>query len=185
MRILKIVVIVWAVEVGGHNTQKSGAVLAIVCPAKARCRYFCNSIGLVGDLEGARQEVFLSQRLRGMFRVNAGTAQKQQRLDAVAPGGLDHIILYIQVVQQEINRVTAVGVNASTLQRQGRRSRGFPFRTFFHVRLVIQIQLTVSTDYKVAVTFHPKLPTDGGPRLNQYGLRYRFRGDVPCFIFTD
>ena len=49
----------------------------------------------------------------GEFGVNAAAAEKQQPAGAGLPGRLHHVGLEVEVLQQEIGRASAVGLNAT------------------------------------------------------------------------
>jgi len=72
----------------------------------------------IGRLKQASHQAFLADRLLGKLRLDAAAAQKQQAPDPGAPGRFDHVGLDLEVVEQEISRVAAIGLDAAHLGRR-------------------------------------------------------------------
>jgi hypothetical protein len=77
-------IVVGSVEIGRHGGEEAGAVLPVARPALDYAGDLCNGVGLVRRFERTGEEVLLTERLGGKFRVDAGTPQKYQALDTMA-----------------------------------------------------------------------------------------------------
>ena len=66
---------------------------------------FGDRLPLIRGLQLAREQRLLADRLLGKLRVDAAAAQKQQAPHAAEPGRFDHMVLDLEVVEQEISRV--------------------------------------------------------------------------------
>ena len=115
--VLRVVVVARAVQVGGHHAAVvhavTLAVLAVVALAQLDARDLGHRVGLVGRFEQAGQQRVLGHRLGCQLGVDAAGAQKQQLLDPVLEGRVDHVGLHHQVVVDEVGRVDVVGVDAA------------------------------------------------------------------------
>ena len=71
------VAVVWVevisgpVKIGRHDRAVVDAVLPVVALAELDARNFCHGVGLIGRLQGARQQGVLAHRLRHSLGVNA------------------------------------------------------------------------------------------------------------------
>ena len=76
-----------------------------VLPAQRLTQLDAGDLGdrvpLVGGLERAGEQRFFADRLLGELRVDAAAAQKQQAPHPGAPGRFDHMVLNLEIVQQE------------------------------------------------------------------------------------
>ena len=115
MRILKVIVIIGPVKVGGHHRDKIGAILDVVTLAHLQPRDLRDGVGFVCIFEGPREEVLLADGLRGIFRVDAGAAEEEQLFHLREVGIMDHIILKHQVFVEKLRPVGVVGNDPSHL----------------------------------------------------------------------
>ncbi len=82
----------------------------------------------------------------------------------MAPRGVDHVGLDLQVVADEIRRVSVVGVDASHLRRRQHDPFGSRVREeACHRRLVAQIQLGAAAQYQIPDALPFQLPDNRGP----------------------
>ena len=70
---LQVKIVTRAIEIGGHNADKPGLVLAVIRLAHLYTGDLCNGIGLIGGLQITGKKVFLFHRLGAVFRVDTGT----------------------------------------------------------------------------------------------------------------
>ena len=77
VRALQIVVVVRPVEIGRHGADEIAAVLSPKGLAQFDPGDFCHRVPLIGRLQRPAEQGFLFYRLRGVLRINAGTAQEQ------------------------------------------------------------------------------------------------------------
>ena len=115
MAVVGVVVVVRAVEVGGHHGEEFGAVLAVVAPAHLDAGDLGQGIGPVGRFERAGEQAVFLERLRGQPGVDAAGAEEQQAGGVVRVGGVDDVGLNGQVAADEVGRVGVVGVNTTHL----------------------------------------------------------------------
>src|SRR5438477_4007363 len=93
MRGLQVVIIIGPIQIGRHGANKIAAKLSPVSLAKLDPGNFGDGIPFIRWLKGAGEEVFLFERLRGEFGINAGTAQKQQLFYSRPEGSPNQIVL--------------------------------------------------------------------------------------------
>ena len=74
----EVVVVVGAVEIGGHHTDVAGAVLAVHALAQLDAGDLGDGVGLVGRLQRPGQQVFLPDRLRAVARIDAAGAEESR-----------------------------------------------------------------------------------------------------------
>ena len=108
-------VVAGAVQVGGHEREIVGAVLAVEAAAQLDAGDLGDGVGAVGLLQRAREQVLLAQRLRGLARVDAGAAEEDEPLHAVAERLADDVELDEQVVLDELPGLLPVGEDAAHL----------------------------------------------------------------------
>ena len=108
----KVKVIVRAVEVRGHQREEIVAVLFVVGLAQLDAGDLGDRVPLVRGLQWAGEQALLRHRLRGVLRVDAGGAEKEEALDAGLVGRGDDALLDGQVVADEVGRVLVVREDA-------------------------------------------------------------------------
>ena len=152
MAVLGMVVVVGAVQVGGHHTDEIGAVLPVEELTVFQPGDFRQGVGLVGFLQSARQQAVLLHGLRRHARIDAAAPQKLQLFAVVLPGRMDHIHFQYHVLIHEIGQSRLVGLNAPHL---GRRQKDI-FRLFhgkkpFDGLLPRQVQLPVGPKQQIVI----------------------------------
>ena len=113
VRFLRIEVIAWTVEIGGHGRQVTGMELPIVRPAHLDACDLGQRIGTVGGLERPGEQILFLDRLRAELGIDATGAQKEQTVDAGAVAGVDHVGLNGQVFTNKVCRIKIVGQDAA------------------------------------------------------------------------
>ena len=98
-------IVVWTIEVGGHDGNVVGAVLKVVALAHLQSRYLCYCIFFIGIFEGRSEQCVFLHRLRGIFRIDAGGAEEKQLLDAVGERVAYDIALHLHVLHDEVGTV--------------------------------------------------------------------------------
>ena len=127
-----VVVVAGAIQIGGQLLRRRLRLQAdgikAVLPAQGLTQLDAGDLGdripRVGGLQGPGEQCFLADRLLGELGVDAAAAQKQQAPHPGAPGRFNHIGLDLEVVEQEISRVAAVGLDAAHLGRRQHHHRG-------------------------------------------------------------
>ena len=119
-----VVVVTRPIQIGGHQADGIKAVLQPQRLAELDASDLGDRIPLIGGLQGAREERILSDRLLGELGVDAAAAEKQQPPHAAAPGRFNHMGLDIEVLQQKVGRVAAVGRNPTHLGGRQHHHRG-------------------------------------------------------------
>ncbi len=104
-----VVVVARSIEVGGHQADHVNTVLLAQRRTELEAGDLGYRIPLIGGLQLPGKQGFFLDRLLGEFGVDAAAAQKQQPPHATAPGRFDHGRLDLEVVEQEVDRVGAVG----------------------------------------------------------------------------
>ena len=116
VRVLRVEVVVRAVEVGGHGGDGVEAVLDAVCLAHLDAGDLGDGVPLVGGLERAGEERALGDGLRRELGVDAGGAQEEELADgAGAQRGVDDVGLDLEVGGDEVGGEGGVGVDAADL----------------------------------------------------------------------
>ena len=82
MRGLQIVVVIWPIHVRWHRADKIAAVLPAISLAHLKAGDLGHGVPFIGRFERAGEQVIFFKRLGREFRVNTGTAQKEQFFDA-------------------------------------------------------------------------------------------------------
>ena len=112
---LQVEVVAGAVQVGRHEREVVGAVLAVEAAAQLDAGDLGDGVGAVGLLQRAGEQVLLLERLRGLARVDAGAAEEDQPLDARGERLVDEVELDHQVLLDELARLLPVGQDAADL----------------------------------------------------------------------
>ena len=102
MACFQIIIVARPVQIGGHGGDEIAPVLPPVSLAQLDPGNLGNRIPFIGRFKRAGQQRIFRYRLRGVFRVNAGRAEKQQFAGVVAVCGFDHIRLYRKIIMQEV-----------------------------------------------------------------------------------
>ena len=157
------VVIVGAVQVGGHHADVVGAILAVQELAVFQAADFSQSISFVGFFQLAGQQAVFLHGLRCHARVNAGGAQKFQLFAAVFPCGMNHVHFQRHVVIHKVRQSVLVGNNAAHLGcGQKDIFRLFGGKKFFHGILAAQVQLFMGPGNDIGISLAFQFPHNGG-----------------------
>ena len=159
---LGVVVVVGAVEVGGHHGDVVRAVLTVEELTVLEAGDLGKGVGFVGLLQLAGEQAAFLHRLRGHAGINATAAQKEEFFALVFPGSVDDIHLEDHVVVHEVREGALVGYDPSDL---GGRQK-YVFRLLgseegLYGVLPREVQLLVRPGDDVGVALSPELPYDG------------------------
>ena len=156
------VVIVGAVEVGGHDADIVSAVLAVQELAVFQAADLGQGVGLVGLFQLAGQQAAFLHGLGRHAGVDAGRAQEFQLFAAVLPGGVDSIHLQRHVVVHEVGQGLLVGDDAAHLGRcQKDILRLFGGKESLHILLAAEVQFLVGTGDDIGIALALQFPHDG------------------------
>jgi len=163
VRVGQVVVVSGAVEVGGHDGEVAGAVLAVVAPAQLNAGDLGDGVGPVGGFQRPGEQVLFLDGLRAEPGIDAGGAEEEQTLDAGVAAGLDDVGLENKVVADEVGRVGAVGKDAADPGRGEEDEVGlFGGEERIDGGLVEQVELLARAGEDVAVSLAQELAVDGG-----------------------
>ncbi len=124
----QIEVIVRPVEIRRHGRDEVRAVFPRVRLAKLNPGDLGDRVGFVGGFERAGEQRRFRDRLRRVFRINAGAAKKQQFAHTRFVGRADDVVLDLQIIEQEFHRQVVVRLDPAHLGgREDNQSR-FLFR---------------------------------------------------------
>ena len=147
MAVLQMEIVVRPVKVCRHHGDVVRTVLQVETLAHLQPRYLGDGIRLVGIFQRRREQYLFFHRLRSLARINARAAQKEQLLHPVAETLADDVLLYLQVLVDEIRTILQIGHDASHVgggQHHGVRlffvekslhSRAVPVRTAYQIRV--------------------------------------------------
>ena len=108
-----LVVVARAVEVGGHQADGIEAVLLAQGAAELDAGDLGGGIPLIGGLQRTGEQGLLADRLLGELGIDAAAAKEQQAQAAMPPGAFDHVVLDLEVLEQEIGGLGVVGEDAA------------------------------------------------------------------------
>ena len=165
MRVGKVEVVAGAVEVGGHDGEVAGAVLAVVAPAHLDACDLGDGVGPVSGLERPGEQVLLLDRLGAEPGVDAGGAEEEQALDTGVAAGLDDVGLENEVVADEVRGVGTVGQDAADPGR-GEEDEVGPLGGEERIdgEFVEQVKFLMRTREDVAVALAQKFAMDTSSR---------------------
>jgi len=156
-------VVVRAVQVGGHDRDIGGPVLAVVGVAHLDPGDLGDGVGRIGGFQRAGEQGVLADRLGGEFGVDAGTAQEDQ---AFHPGPIrlmEDVDLDQQVFVNELAAIDIIGVNAANLGGGEKHDiRAFLGEEARGRRLIEQIEFGVGAQNQVGVALRPQGAHQGG-----------------------
>ena len=121
----RVIVVVGAIEVGGHDADVVGAILAVQELAVLQTGDLSQCIGLVGLFQFTGQQAVFLHRLRSHAGVDAGGAEEFQLLAAVLPCRVDGIHLQCHVVIHEIGQCFLICHDATDLAAARNTYSGF------------------------------------------------------------
>ena len=113
MTVLQMEIVVRPVKVCRHHSDVVRTVLQVETLAHLQPRYLGDGIRLVGIFQRRREQHLFFHRLRSLARINARAAQKEQLLHPVAETLADDVLLYLQVLVDEIRTILQIGHDAS------------------------------------------------------------------------
>ena len=153
MRARRVIIIVRAVKIAGHDRNKIRAVLPIEIFAVLEPGNFCQRVSLVGLFKRGSQKRVLFNGLRRKFRINARRAREEQFFAIALPRGVNRVHFNQHVVVHCIRRPISVGDNAADLCRCQKNVFGlFRREEFFNVSLPRQVKFGVRPRDDVVVT---------------------------------
>ena len=101
-------VVIRSVEVGRHDSYIVGAVLEIEGFAHLQTSYLSYGIGLVCVFERRCQQTVFGHGLGSIARVDACRAEEEQFLHPVFPCFADDVLLYLQILIDEVSAILEV-----------------------------------------------------------------------------
>lgn len=121
-----------------------------------------HGVPFVGGLQGSGEECVFRDWLGCEFGVDAGGAEEEELVDAVAVGGVNDVGLDLEVHGDEVGGVGAVSVDAADLGRGEDHEPGLlGGKEGVHVALACQVKLGVGAQDKVGKAQVAELPHDG------------------------
>ena len=153
----QIEIIVRAVEVRRHRRDEVRAVFPRIGLAKLDSGDLGDRVGLVRRFERAGQKRRFRNRLRRVFRINAGAAEKQKFAHARFVRSADDVVLDLQVIEQEFHRQVVVRLDAPHFGR-GKDDQGRLLlrEKTIDVRFIPQIELGAVAVSQVGKSFVPE-----------------------------
>ena len=109
----EVVVVVRAVQVGGHDAHILSPVLPVVALGQLDAGDLGDGVGLVGLLQRAGEQVVLADRLRAVARIDAARPQEHQALHTRQVCAVYQIGLDQQVLVKKISAIEVVGINTT------------------------------------------------------------------------
>ena len=163
MAILEVEVIVGAVEVRRHDCDVVRAVLEVEALTHLEPCDLSDSIGLVGVLQRSREEGFFAERLLGLSGIDAGAAEEEEVLYAVAEALSDDVLLYLEVVVDEVSAVGIVRHDPPDVCCcEDHRLGALLIEERTHSDGIREVQLTMGTAYKVGIATLLEVAPDSG-----------------------
>ena len=167
-------VVVGTVKVGGHHGNVVRTVLKIEAFAHFQSGYFGDGIGLVRVFQRRSEECVFFHRLFGITGIDAGAAKKEKFFHSVAEAFADDVLLYLQVLVDEIGTVDTVGHNAT--HKGGGKEYIFGLllvEEAAYGNSVEQIEFCVGLADEIGVSFLLKIFPDGRT----------YQSPVACYIY--
>ena len=163
MAILEVEVIVGAVEVRRHDCDVVRAVLEVEALTHLEPCDLSDSIGLVGVLQRSREEGFFAEGLLGLSGIDAGATEEEEVLYAVAEALSDDVLLYLEVVVDEVSAVGIVRHDPPDVCCcEDHRLRALLIEECTHRDGIREVQLTMGTADEVGVTTLLEVAPDSG-----------------------
>ena len=171
-----LVVVAWPIQIRGHQADRIKAVLA---PQRLAQRDACDlgdGVTRFGWLKCSCEQRLFPDRLLGEFRVDAAATQKQQTPHARAARCFDNMDLDLEVLQQEVRRVAAIGRDATHLRGGKNHHSGLVLgKPSFYRRLIEQANLTGAGRGQLVVTQAFEGASDGtAGHASVAGHKYAF-----------
>ena len=161
--VLRVVVIVGPVQVGGHHGDEVRPVLAVQEFTVFEAGDFRQGVGFVGLFEFAGQEAIFLHRLRRHSRVDAAAAEEFELLAAVLPRRVDDVHLEDHIVVHKVGQRILVRHDPADFgRRQEYVFRIFLFEESLDIHLPAKVELLMRPGNDVRVTLPLQFPHDGG-----------------------
>ena len=140
MAVLKVEVVVRAVQVRRHHRYVVGAVLQVEALAHLQSRDLRYRVGLVRVFKRGGQKAVLLHRLGGLPRVDARAAQEQELPHSVTEALPDHVLLDLEVLPDEVGTVLQVRHDPADVRRRKHHGIGsLPVKELSHRSPVKQV----------------------------------------------
>ena len=162
MRVLKMEIVIGAVEIGRHDGYIVCAVLEIVRLTHLQASNLRDGILLIGVLEGRGEETILCHRLRGILRIDTCAAKEEELPDTMGVSLRDDITLYRHVHHDEVGTVKGIGHDA-TDKGSGKDNsvRTLLIEEAAHGKLVGKVKLRMAAADKILIATREKVVPDG------------------------
>ena len=158
------VVVVGAVQVGGHDRNEVGAVLPVEELAVFQAADLRKGVGLVGFFQLTGQKAGLCHGLGRHAGIDAGGAKEQQLLAAVLPRAVYDVHLQHHIVVHEVGQSGFVGHNPADFRRsQHHIVRPFLREKGLHRLLTHQVQLLMRAGQEIGIALTRQFPADCRP----------------------
>ena len=142
MGMLRMVIIIGAVEIGGHHADIIRAILPVQVFTIFQPGNLGQGICLIGLFQGTGKKAALRHRLGSHSGVNAGTSQKHQLLHLIYKSTVNHIHFQNHIIVHKVSRMIAVGYDTAHFRcRQKYVLRFFLTKKLFHLLLIAKVQL--------------------------------------------
>ena len=155
-------IVVGAVEVGGHDRDVGGPVLAVVGVAHLDAGDLGDGVGRVGGFQRPGEQGVFADRLGGELGVDAGTAEEDQPPDAGQIGLVEDVGLHHQVFVDELAALDVVGVDAADFGGGEKHDvRAFRGEEAGRRRLIEEIKFSVGAQHQVFIAVRPQRAHQG------------------------
>ena len=146
-----------------HDSDVHSTVLEVEAHALIESRDLGDSIRFVGVLQRSREEGFFAEGLLGLSGIDAGTAEEEEMLYTVAEALSDDVLLYLEVVVDEVSAVGVVRHDPPDVCcREDHRLRALLIEERTHSDGIREIQLTMSTADEVGIATLLEVAPDSG-----------------------
>ena len=162
MAVLEVEVVVRPVQVGRHHCDVVRPVLDVEALAHLQPGDLRDGVRLIGVFERGGEEAVLLHRLRRLAWVDAGRAEEEQLLHPVSEALSDDVLLYLEVLPDEVRTILQVGHYPSDMcRRKHHRIRPLRVEELPDRRPVKQIELRVRASHKICISPLLKIVPDG------------------------
>ena len=162
MTVLQMEVVVRAIEVGRHHCDVVATILQREALTHLQSRNLSDGVRLVGVFQLRSEQRLLLHRLRCHARIDACTAEEEQFLHTVAIALAYHVLLYLQVLIDEVGTIVEVGHDAADMSgSQHNGVRLLLVEELLHCYRIEQVELLVRSAYKISITSAHKIIPDG------------------------
>ena len=184
MRVLGVVVVVRAVEIGRHDGDEVGPILPVEILAVLQAADLRKGIGFVGLLQRARQQAAFRHRLGREAGIDAAGAQEFQLFAAILPGGMNDIHFEDHVLVHEISQRRLVRLYAADLRRRKEDIlRPLCRKEVIDSLLVTEVQFGMCPQHQVRIPLPLQLPHDSAPHHPTVSGNIYFRILIHMLLF--